>query len=147
MRPSLFNFYLFFLLFVFNVNDNTNSSAGKYIRLEYEGEMNKPIPNVVFYIAASFDTTTLKFGYPFQISNSEFDLVARSIEESKPILNSKVKGVFYEYTIVRTKEKFVFRTIDKNSTQIVFNNIIGTFKTDNKRKSIRDALDYIIKRF
>ena len=94
MRPSLFNFYLFFLLFVFNVNDNTNSSAGKYIRLEYEGEMNKPIPNVVFYIAASFDTTTLKFGYPFQISNSEFDLVARSIKESKPILNSKVKRVF-----------------------------------------------------
>ena len=133
-------------MLVFNADDDRIASAGKYIRIEYKGEMNKPIPTVIFYIPGSFDTTTLKFGDAFQISATEFDSLAKMIIESKLILKSKIKRSFYEFTIVKTKEKSVFNTIDKNSTQIVFDSIIGAFRNDNKKKSIKDEFDYIMKR-
>jgi hypothetical protein len=138
----------FFLILLSNcrVKNPSNFTSG-YIKLDYVGETNKPIPDVVFYTDESFDTTTLKLGYTFRITPDEFTALENSIEENNSLVRSKTNNSIYEFTISKNnKDKLVLDAENKKATQDEFNSIKNALSKNAAKESIVELLSEIIHR-
>jgi hypothetical protein len=131
-----------------NCGNNQNHAKIKsgYVKFEYIGESDKPVPVIVLYTEGSFDTSSIQYGDFFRISISEFELIENSIKASKSLPQSELRGNYNEFTVVKDMEKFVLMTIDKNSTQQLFDKIIKHISDENIKKIIKLSFDNIIRR-
>src|SRR5438067_5500888 len=118
----------------------------EYIKIEYKGSNNKPIPTTVFYVDDSFDTTSLKYGKAFKVTEGEFSSIERTIKRNKALFPLSKGRHFFNITVVHGRDKSLFATKDKNSSEIVLNDIISVF-SDSRRIAVKNILDDVMRRF
>ena len=146
MKTTILIIVIILTVLMLNCRSNTYITSG-YIKIEYVGETNKPIPTVVFYIDNSFDTTTLQYGKAFRISETEFNLIENVIEDSKLLLKTnKQENSYFAYSIITNKKSFTFISTNKQSTQQLFDSIIYQFQDDFRKELVKDYLNNIIRR-
>src|SRR5205085_7358939 len=103
--------HLFFLQIVICALSFAQSNANHgYVKIEYAGEIDKPFDILFFYLPGSIDTSYENFYiYKFEVTNSEFNNICKSIEERRHESNDTLEFGF-QFTICREGEKMILLT-------------------------------------
>jgi hypothetical protein len=133
--------YICFFLFPF-----LGFSSGDilFIKLEYIGNIDKPIPEVVFFVdSGNFDKT--KFIDGFKVSGSEFQSLEYLIN-SDHTLFSKMKNRYYMITIYNGTSKEYFFIKNKQSVANAFKKLAAKLKLSNQEAQIESEFTYVLSR-
>jgi hypothetical protein len=130
--------------------NNSNAICEKinrgYIRLEYAGDVEKPHPVVIFYLAGSIDTAYSNFfTHKIRVTEMEFKGIKESIEDRKFESKDSLKGNYQFIIFCNGKETFVL-TKSITTLQQILKNILKQFKDINKEKLVKNRLDEIVRR-
>lgn len=112
-----------------------------YIKLTYGGpRSDRTIPDVAF----SYEATGSKlydFGLFFKVRKKDFVAIKKAIETSKEITQiDTAKTSYYKFTVVFDNKKSLFKAINPEKANIVFNEIIKQISKSSLRKRIGETL-------
>ena len=133
---------IFSLLAVLLLNSSVKDDS--YIRFEYIGDIDKPIPAVIFFVHAE-GIKKAEFEDSFRLSNAEFNSLS-SLIKSDHKLFSKVKAYFYRITIFDGAVKQYYFIRNKQSVANAFKEVIDKLKFSNHRDQIQSTLLNILNR-
>jgi hypothetical protein len=123
---------------------NSSIKADSYIIFEYIGDIDKPIPAVIFFVHAE-GIKKAEFVDSFRLSNAEFDSLG-SLIKSDHKLFSKVKTHFYRITIFDGAVMQYYFIRNKQSVANGFKEVIDKLKFSNHREDIQSTLLNILNR-
>jgi len=128
------------------------SSNYTYIMLEYGGEIDKPLPLIIFYID-SFDMSSsllyvdmdtppgskVYFGKAYKVSNCEFASIEVVILENKLVVKADTSDFdYYNFTIARNGQKlrYVMTKINKTGLIDLFDEILKKIEDPGMRENV-----------
>lgn len=123
-----------------------------YIKLCYQGVMDKPHPLTIFYLPGSLSNPLIDtliegfYVHKFEVSEKEFEGIKTTIEENKFGSLSQTAPFDYGFQIIFNKEKKTLFVQQKKQVQQIFENILNQFENPDKKKSIKIWLDLSLKR-
>jgi hypothetical protein len=138
-----------FLLWLSPAKGEMFSDSG-YIQIEWNGDINKPVLPIRFYLPGSayiFEKNDLMFPQ-IEVDKNLFDSIQTYIEKGNLSLikmPSQNLSILFYYS--RNGEIEMFESKNKDTIRIVFNEIVNLFNLTDKRGTIRWALDEILSRF
>ena len=136
----------YFLLMIislqsFFINDTKKIS---YIKFEYIGINDKPIPIIVF----SIDDLKLdekNFQYSFKITPIAYNSICMYIKNDKKLF-SKTQNYFYEITVFDGVGKNLYYVKNKSKLEKVFNELINRLARQDNRDEIKRRLNNVVSR-
>jgi hypothetical protein len=126
---------------------NSSAKGNSYIKFEYIGDVDKPIPAVIFFVHAGEikGIKNAEFVDSFGISNVEFDSLT-SLIKSDHELFSKVKDYFYRITIFDGVVNQYFFIKNKRDLANAFKEVMDKLKLARQQAQIKDELEYVLNR-
>jgi hypothetical protein len=135
--------HLFVYFFLLPFLPGLSPKGTSYIKFDYMGIVDKPIPEVVFFTDSSFEKSA--FVETFRLGETEFDSLKYLIRtDSKLFL--KAKNDFYKVTIFTGPNKEYFFIKSKQDLANAFVHVMDKLKRSKQQEEIKDELKYVLKR-
>jgi hypothetical protein len=144
MKVKLIYFLVIVLKLALPVKAWDKDSA--FIKLEYNGEVDKPYSTITFYLPGSIDTTFDWPNYKVEVTKSQFQQIASCITKTEASLtyHGPQDGVSFTIKCNDSTKEFVEPRM--KSIAEIFHNVRQIFKDSPKRPIVFRVLDNLTAR-